>query len=82
LGESQSNDSKALGQIEQSDIVGDGSDNSHDSRVEFGLSLGDGSAVCGEMSDYSGEGKGVSVESRLVESLMNDLIKLGVCPTF
>jgi hypothetical protein len=55
LGESQSNNSKALGQIEQSDIVGDGSDNSHDSRVEFGFSLGDGSAVCGEMPDYSGE---------------------------
>ena len=80
LGESQRADSETFGKVQKSNIIGDSSNNSYNSGVEFGfpLGLGDSSAVTGEVLDNSGEGKGIAVKPGLVESFVDDLVELGI----
>lgn len=61
VGEPESSNSEALGDVEESGIVGDSADDSDDSGVVFGFSFGDGSAVLGEVLGDSGDGDGISV---------------------
>jgi len=42
--------------------------------------LGNGTIVFGEVLDDTGKGKRVSVETRLIESLVNNLVELGLSP--
>jgi hypothetical protein len=79
-GELEGGDVESLGHVEQSDVVGDGADDGHDSGVVLGLALGDGSAILTEMSGNSRDGNGVSVQSRLVEALVDHLVELGLGP--
>lgn len=79
--ELEGDDSKSLGDVKESDIVGDGSNNGDDSGVELGLSFGDDSAIFGEVLGDSGDGDGISVQPGLVESLVNDLVELGFGPS-
>ena len=78
LGESQRADSETFGKVQKSNIIGDSSNNSYNSGVEFGFPLGDSSAVTGEVLDNSGEGKGIAVKPGLVESFVDDLVELGI----
>lgn len=78
LGEFKCADSQSLWKIQQPNIVGNSSDNSYDSGIEFCFALWDCSAITSEMLDYSRERNRVAVKSRLVESLMDDLVELGV----
>ena len=71
---------ESRGDVEESDVVGDGSDDGDYPGVILGLSLGNRCAVLGEMPGDSGDGDGVSVQSRLVESLVDDLVELGFSP--
>lgn len=79
-GELKGGDSESLGDVEESDIVGDCADDGDDPGVVLGLLVGDGSAVLPEVPDDPGDGDGVAVESRLVEALVDDLVELGVGP--
>lgn len=76
-GELKSSNSESLGDIKESDIVGDSANNGYDSGVKLSLSFGDGGAILTKMSCDSGDGDGVSVETGLVESLVDDLVELG-----
>ena len=78
LGESQRADSETFGKVQKSNIIGDSSNNSYNSGVEFGFPLGGSSAVTGEVLDNSGEGKGIAVKPGLVESFVDDLVELGI----
>ena len=50
-GELESADPESLGDVEESDIVGDGADDGHDFGIVFSLSSGDGSFVFSEVFD-------------------------------
>lgn len=78
LGKPKSADSESFGKVQQSDVVGDSADDSYNSRIEFSFSLRNSSAIAGEMLDDSGKRKGVTIESRLVKSLVDNLIELSV----
>lgn len=79
-GELEGSNPESRGDVEESDVVGDGSDDGDYPGVILGLSLGNRCAVLGEMPGDSGDGDGVSVQSRLVESLVDDLVELGFSP--
>jgi len=79
-GEPKSSDSQSLGDVEEPDIIGDGANNGDNAGVVFSLSLRNSSAVLSEVLGDSGDGDGVSVESRLVEALVDHLVELGVGP--
>ena len=76
LGELKGDDLESLGNIEEPDVVGDGANNCDNASelVIFGL----GVPVVGEVLGDSGDGEGVSIESRLVEPLVDDLVELGI----
>lgn len=79
--ESQGSDLKSFRDVKESDIVGNCSNNSDDLRVELGLSFGDCSLIVGEMSGDSWDGDGISGKSRLVESLVYNLIEFSISPS-
>ena len=79
-GELKSSNSQSLGDVEEPDIISDGANNGDNAGVVFSLSLGNGSAVLSEVFGDSGDGDGVSVESRLVEALVDNLVELRVGP--
>jgi hypothetical protein len=64
LGEPQRADLEGLRELEEPDVVGDGSDDGH------GLALV-GSAVLGD----AGQGDGVAVQSALVQALVDDCVE-------
>jgi hypothetical protein len=76
-GELEGDNLKSFGDIEESDVVGDGSDDG-DEAVELAGSFSEGGSVLGEESGDAGDGDGVAIKSGLVESLVDDLIELGV----
>jgi hypothetical protein len=76
-GELKSSNLESLGNIEESDIVGDSANNGDDSGGKLGLSFGDDSAILTKVPCDSGDGDGVSVQTGLVESLVDDLVELG-----
>ena len=78
LGELEGCDSESLRHVEQTGVIGDGPNHSDDAGVVLGLSLCDGCVVLGEVPGDSRDGDGVAVEPRLVESLVDDLIELGL----
>jgi hypothetical protein len=80
LGKPQSADSESFRKVQQSDIVGDSSYDGYDSRIEFSFSLRDGSAITGKVLDDSGERNGITIKSRLIKPLVDNLIELGVGP--
>ena len=63
LGEAKSGDLKSFWDVQESNIVGDSSDNGNDVRVVFGFSLGDCGLVVAEVSGDAGDGDGVAGES-------------------
>lgn len=77
-GELKSSNFKSLGNVQEPDIVGDGANNGDDSGVKLGLSFGNGSAILAQMSGDSGDGDGISVQPGLVESLVDNLVELGL----
>lgn len=78
LGELQGNDLESLGDVEEPDVVGDGANNCDyaSELVIFEL----GVSVVGEVLGNAGDGEGVSIESWLVEPLVDDLVELGISP--
>lgn len=78
LGELEGCDSESLRDVEQADVIGDRSDHSNDAGVVLSFSLCDSCVVLGEVPGDSGNGDGVAVEPGLVESLVDDLIELGL----
>jgi len=78
LAKPQNADSESLRKVQQSDIVGDGAYDGYDSRFEFSFSLGDSSAIAGQVLDDSGERNGIAIKSRLIKSLVDNLIELGI----
>ncbi len=80
MGKPKSADSESLRKVQQSDIIGDSAYDGYDSRVELSFSLRDGSAIAGKVLDDSGERNGIAIKSRLVKSLVDNLIELGVGP--
>lgn len=79
-GELESSNSESLGDVEEPDIVGDGTNNGNNSGVVLGLALSNSSAILTEMSGDSGDGDGVSVQSRLVEALVHHLVEFRLSP--
>lgn len=75
-GELKSSDSESFGNVEETDVVGDGTNNGYDSfeLVIFVL----GVAVIGKVSDDARNRDGESSESGLVKTLVNDLVELGI----
>lgn len=51
LGKLECADLKSLRQVEETGVVGDGTHNGHDARVELGLAFSDGCSVVGEVPD-------------------------------
>lgn len=78
LGKLEGCDSESLRDVEQTGVVGDRSDHSNNAGVVLGLSLCNSCVVLGEVPGDSRDGDGVAVEPRLVESLVDDLIELGL----
>jgi len=78
LSELEGDDLESFGEAEEPDVVGDGSNNSDNAAklVIFAL----GVPVVGEMLADSRDGEGVSSQSRLVESFVDDLIEFGIGP--
>lgn len=75
--ELKSTDSQSLGNIEQSIIIGHWSNNSHNAAIKLSLSFSWLGAVTGKSANNSGHRDRISVESWLIESLMDDFIELG-----
>lgn len=67
----------SLGDIEESSIVGYGSNDGNNSAVVLSFSLSNSCTVVGQVFDDSGDGDGISVQSCLVESLVDNLVELG-----
>ena len=76
-GEPESSDLKSFGNIQESDIIGDCSNNGDDTWVVFSFSLGNGGLIIAEMSSNAWDGDGIAGESRLIKTFMDDLIELG-----
>lgn len=76
-GESESSDLKSLWDIQESDIIGDCSNDGDDAWVVFGFSLCDGCLIIAEMSSNAWDGDGIAGESGLIKTFMDDLIELG-----
>ena len=75
-GELESDDSESFRDVEETDVVGDATDDGYDSFELVILVLG--VAVVGEVFDDAGQRDGESSESRLVKALVNDLVELGI----
>jgi hypothetical protein len=70
-------DAESLGDVEESGVIGDVADDGDDPGELFIAGVG-GVAVVGEVLADAGEGDGVAVASRLVETLVDDLVELGI----
>lgn len=73
--EFESDDSESLGDVEETDIVGDCAHHGYNACVEFGLVLRGDVVILGKMTDNARNGNGVTIESRLVQPLVDDGIK-------
>ena len=75
-GEFEGDDSESFRDVEETDVVGDATDDGYDSFELVILVLG--VAVVGEVFDDAGQRDGESSESGLVKTLVNDLVELGI----
>lgn len=68
-----------MGEVEKTGVVGDGSDDGDDAS-ELVVTLISGVAIALEVSGDAGNGDGVAIEFRLVESFVDDLVELSIGP--
>ena len=73
--ESKGSNSNSFRDIQESDIIGDGPNNSNNSIVELGFSFNRFLCIPGKKSGNSGYGDWVSVKSGLIKSFVNGLIE-------
>lgn len=74
--EFEGNDSESFGDVEETDVVGDATDDGYDSFELVILVLR--VAVVRKVFDDAGQRDGESSESGLVKTLVNDLVELGI----
>lgn len=75
-GEFEGHYSESFGESEETDIIGDGTDDSYNSFELVILVLG--IFVVGQVSDNAGQRDGESSKTWLVKTFVNDLIELGI----